>query len=239
MESDSQTNDANQQQSNHTHINNNLEQDWKQILNKAIKQIPLAFQTHCKQLYYKSDSSNRTSTSSTSQNSQQDNFLPFRHKKYTLVSKDSFIEGYNFEQYENFEGYHAKINPTEAKSLRFVNCLNCTFTITNKISEITLMNCEDTKVYFDSVISQFEMLNCINIKVQCNQSLNDFNIYKCKNIKLYLYKKSKHVPIYVSHSTEINLRLFNEQDENEYVDYYLPEQVCFRVDEKMNLITKA
>lgn len=147
--------------------------------------------------------------------------------------------------YENFSDLNETLDEkTELKictCLRISNCLNCNFTIKNKISSILIINCENCNVSCKDLLSDVELINNTKVKFFCEGLINMFNIEGCKNITLLLSKESRHAPVYTHQSTEVMLRIIKENspDNFEYINYTLPEQKVYKLNDDNQLEVKV
>ena len=66
------------------------------------------------------------------------------------------------------------------------------------------------------------------------------NLDSCKDVLLYLYPPSAQIPISVSNSSDIRLRVNKDgNDTREFNDYFIPESFVFKINDDMKLESKV
>ena len=163
--------------------------------------------------------------------------LLVRNKKETYKEDDNLII------FENFEGINKTLEESKLtieKILVIQNCIESNFIISKKINRIYIINSEDIKLTCEDLLVNIELINVIKLKIQCKGLVNMINVDSCKDVLLYLYPPSAHIPISVSNSSDIRLRVNKDgNDTREFIDYFIPESFVFKINDEMKLESKV
>ena len=163
--------------------------------------------------------------------------LLVRNKKETYKEDDNLII------FENFEGINKTLEESKLtieKILVIQNCIESNFIISKKINRIYIINSEDIKLTCEDLLVNIELINVIKLKIQCKGLVNMINVDSCKDVLLYLYPPSAHIPISVSNSSDIRLRVNKDgNDTREFNDYFIPESFVFKINDDMKLESKV
>ncbi len=163
--------------------------------------------------------------------------LLVRNKKETYKEDDNLII------FENFEGINKTLEESKLtieKILVIQNCIESNFIISKKINRIYIINSEDIKLTCEDLLVNIELINVIKLKIQCKGLVNMINVDSCKDVLLYLYPPSAHIPISVSNSSDIRLRVNKDgNDTREFIDYFIPESFVFKINDDMKLESKV
>ncbi len=163
--------------------------------------------------------------------------LLVRNKKETYKEDDNLII------FENFEGINKTLEESKLtieKILVIQNCIESNFIISKKINRIYIINSEDIKLTCEDLLVNIELINVIKLKIQCKGLVNMINVDSCKDVLLYLYPPSSHIPISVSNSSDIRLRVNKDgNDTREFNDYFIPESFVFKINDEMKLESKV
>ena len=163
--------------------------------------------------------------------------LLVRNKKETYKEDDNLII------FENFEGINKTLEESKLtieKILVIQNCIESNFIISKKINRIYIINSEDIKLTCEDLLVNIELINVIKLKIQCKGLVNMINVDSCKDVLLYLYSPSSHIPISVSNSSDIRLRVNKDgNDTREFIDYFIPESFVFKINDDMKLESKV
>ena len=163
--------------------------------------------------------------------------LLVRNKKETYKEDDNLII------FENFEGINKTLEESKLtieKILVIQNCIESNFIISKKINRIYIINSEDIKLTCEDLLVNIELINVIKLKIQCKGLVNMINVDSCKDVLLYLYPPSSHIPISVSNSSDIRLRVNKDgNDTREFIDYFIPESFVFKINDDMKLESKV
>jgi hypothetical protein len=157
--------------------------------------------------------------------------------------KESYREDDNLMIFENFEGINKTLEESKLtieKILVIQNCIESTFIIPKKINRIYIINSEDIKLTCEDLLVDIELINVTKLKIQCKGLVNMINVDSCKDVLLYLYPPSAHIPISVSNSSDIRLRVNKDgNDTREFNDYFIPESFVFKINDDMKLESKV
>ena len=163
--------------------------------------------------------------------------LLVRNKKETYKEDDNLII------FENFEVINKTLEESKLtieKILVIQNCIESNFIISKKINRIYIINSEDIKLTCEDLLVNIELINVIKLKIQCKGLVNMINVDSCKDVLLYLYPPSAHIPISVSNSSDIRLRVNKDNTDNrEFIDYFIPESFVFKINDDMKLESKV
>ena len=163
--------------------------------------------------------------------------LLVRNKKETYKEDDNLII------FENFEGINKTLEESKLtieKILVIQNCIESNFIISKKINRIYIINSEDIKLTCEDLLVDIELINVTKLKIQCKGLVNMINVDSCKDVLLYLYPPSAHIPISVSNSSDIRLRVNKDgNDTREFNDYFIPESFVFKINDDMKLESKV
>ena len=145
--------------------------------------------------------------------------------------------------FENFEGINKTLDKeilTIEKILVIQNCIESNFIVPKKINRIYIINSEDIKLTCEDLLVDIELINVTKLKIQCKGLVNMINVDSCKDVLLHLYPPSSHIPIYVSNSSDIRLRVNKDNtDSREFIDYFIPESFIFKINDDMKLESKV
>ena len=145
--------------------------------------------------------------------------------------------------FENFEGMNKTLEKeilTIEKILVIQNCIESNFIVPKKINRIYIINSEDIKLTCEDLLVDIELINVTKLKIQCKGLVNLINVDSCKDVLLYLYPPSAHIPISVSNSSDIRLRVNKDNtDSREFIDYFIPESFIFKINDDMKLESKV
>lgn len=153
-------------------------------------------------------------------------------RRETITKKgkqEKYEEGKGVFFFENLVGEQKELTEKlENKSIIHVsNCSDCTFKIPRKVNAIRLTNCENVRIYCESLITMFEITNSLNISVDVSGVINSFSIDSTRSVAVYLTSLSAHAQFITSKSTEVFIRLRDDNDKDNYKELPLPEQFVF------------
>jgi adenylyl cyclase-associated protein len=156
--------------------------------------------------------------------------------------KENYEENKNIIMYENYFQLNKIIEPEKLQIgtfIKIVNCINCTFNINKRINKIMVVNCENCNISCNELISDIEIINCSKINVICEGHIDIAIVYRSKGIIFLLNSVSKSLKVRRSFSEDIVLEVIKENEGyKEYVDYRLPEQSVFRINEEKKMEIK-
>jgi adenylyl cyclase-associated protein len=116
------------------------------------------------------------------------------------------------------------ISETETKQTVYIfGCSNSTIQIKGKVNAITIDGCKRTGVVFESAVSGVEVVNCTSLEVQILGKVPNVAIDKTSGVQLYLSKDCLDAEIVTSKSSEMNVLLPSEGDQD-IVELPVPEQ---------------
>jgi len=155
-------------------------------------------------------------------------------RRQTLTKKgkqESFEENKSLYFFENLVGEQRELSDKlESKSIvQISNCSDSTFKITKKINAIKLTNCEKVRIICDSLITMFEITNSVDVVVDVTGIINAFSIDSTVKVALYLTQQSAHAQFITSKSTEMFIRLRDENDKDNFKEFPIPEQFVFNL----------
>ena len=157
--------------------------------------------------------------------------------------KETYREDDNLMIFENFEGMNKTLDKeilTIEKILVIQNCIESNFIVPKKINRIYIINSEDIKLTCEDLLVDIELINVTKLKIQCKGLVNMINVDSCKDVLLHLYPPSSHIPISVSNSSDIRLRVNKDNtDSREFIDYFVPESFIFKINDDMKLESKV
>ena len=131
------------------------------------------------------------------------------------------------------------IEGAEAKdSVMLYACKGSRLVIKGKINNIFIDNCQKTGVVFDSAISSCDVVNCKSVEIQCTAFVPCFNIDKTDGAQLYLSKECSESEIVTAKSSEMNITIPGDNDNDEPIEMPVPEQYKTRIVNK-KLVTET
>jgi len=91
--------------------------------------------------------------------------------------------------YENLEDDIVACDVVAPGAVHIEKCSQTTFTLDNKVSNITLVECKDVTVNFLSVISTCEVIRSVDCKILCKDKCTSFKIEDCQKINITFPKQ--------------------------------------------------
>lgn len=104
-------------------------------------------------------------------------------------------------------------------------CKNCTIQITGKVSAITLNECHKVGVVAENLVSGVDVIKSSGFGIQVTGALPTLSIDQSQEGQVYLSKESLNVDIYTSQTSAINIELPKNEEEGDYTEAPLPEQM--------------
>jgi len=104
-------------------------------------------------------------------------------------------------------------------------CKNTTVILKGKANAVSIDNCSRTNLVIDSLVSSVDVVKCPNFALQVLESLPTVMLDQVDGAAIYLSKDSLHTELYTSKCTSINVNLPPAQEEDDYKECPLPEQI--------------
>jgi len=113
---------------------------------------------------------------------------------------------------------------------------NSNIIIKGKCTTITMDDCRKSVLIFEDVIACCEVVNCKSVTVQSLSKIPSFNVDKTDGIVVYLSLESKFATIVTSKSSEMNVVIPSENEEDDPKELPIPEQFITSYDSITNTI---
>lgn len=118
------------------------------------------------------------------------------------------------------------IEETEINQMvNIFGCKNSTIRIHGKVNAITLVSCTKTSVLFDSVVSSLSITSSPSFTVQVLGKCPTVMVDATDGGQIYLSRESLDVEIVTAKTSALNVSLPSGQEEGEFVERALPEQL--------------
>lgn len=121
-------------------------------------------------------------------------------------------------------------------SVQIFGCSNCTIIIKGKLNTVSMSNCKRTSVVVDTLVAAFDIAKCSNFGCQVMNHVPMIVIDQCDGGSIYLSKSSLSSEVVTSKSTSLNINVPNE--EGDYAERAVPEQIKHKVNEKGELVSE-
>ena len=132
-----------------------------------------------------------------------------------------------FATQENLEDVSApiEIEVGLSQSVLISRCKNVTIRINGKANAISVDNSSRTNIIIDSLVSSVDVVKCPNFALQVLGSLPTVLLDQVDGAAIYLGKDSFDTEIYTSKCTSVNINLPPMQEDDDYRECPLPEQI--------------
>ncbi|KAK9455801.1 adenylate cyclase associated N terminal-domain-containing protein [Dipodascopsis uninucleata] len=131
---------------------------------------------------------------------------------------------------ENFENNPEVIIEAEINHGVFIHrCKNSTIQIKGKFNTVTLNECVSTGLVVESLVSSVDIIKSPKFGLQVTGKLPTISIDQCDNGQIYLSKESLDVEIYTSKSTGLNVNIPSEEEDGDFKEQPVPEQLLHRI----------
>jgi len=139
----------------------------------------------------------------------------------TTTVKDSnhFVSGYKNDQ-------SVKVTIGNQKEKVFISaCDSSVITVSGKCAAVCVDKLTKSAVVFEDLIGNFEAVNCQKIQVDAKGTVAQFQIDKVHGAVIFLNSESARAATFVTAlSSEINLSVPGKTDDDDPVEYAIPEQ---------------
>ncbi|MCJ1359613.1 MAG: hypothetical protein MMC33_009615 [Icmadophila ericetorum] len=128
---------------------------------------------------------------------------------------------------ENYDS-PSEIIEIEAKitqSVLISKCTNTTFRITNKANAISIDSSTKVSLIIDSLISSVDVIKTARFEMQVLGTLPTILLDQVDGASIYLSKESLGTEVFTSKCTAINVLLPGQQEEDDFKECALPEQI--------------
>jgi len=116
------------------------------------------------------------------------------------------------------------ISETESRHTVYIfGLVNCTVQIKGKVNSVAVDGCKRTAVVLENAISGVEVVNGTSVEIQITGTAPSVAIDKTSGIQLYLSKDSVNAEIVTSKSSEMNV-LVPVEGQDDLVELPIPEQ---------------
>ena len=132
------------------------------------------------------------------------------------VQAEYFTEGS-----ASFENAKLKIEDI----VNIFQCKNTEITIPSKVKAISILNCEKCIISPNDVIGTLELNGVKRTKIYIEGTVKTITCDKCDGLEIYLNKESLGVQLISSLSTGINLEYPDPNEEGNYIEHAVPEQI--------------
>ena len=114
-------------------------------------------------------------------------------------------------------------------------CKNSEITIPSKVKAISILNCERCIISPNDVIGTLELNGVKKTKIYIEGTVKTITCDKCDSLEIYLNPQSCGLQLISSLSTGINLEYPDPNEEGNYIEHAVPEQikVQFNADRKL------
>jgi len=119
----------------------------------------------------------------------------------------------------------------EVKQTVYVyQCTDSVLTVNGKCNAITLDGCKKMAIVFDTVVAGIELINCTSCKVQVKDKIMTVTVDKCNGTQLILTRESLDCEIISAKSSELNIVVPGENENDEFKEFAIPEQFVSKWD---------
>jgi len=117
------------------------------------------------------------------------------------------------------------IADTEPKQTVYIyKCNNSVIQVKGKVNAITVDDCLKTAVVFENVVASFEIVNCRSVEVQATSKVPSIAVDKTSGCQIYLGKEALETEIITSKSSEMNVLIPSQSEDQDMVEMPIPEQ---------------
>jgi adenylyl cyclase-associated protein len=132
---------------------------------------------------------------------------------------------------ENFESEHDIVIHTEMNQGVFIDhCNNCTIQIKGKASAVSINECNKTGVLVENLVSGVDIIKSTGFGLQVTGVIPTLSVDQSNDGQIYLSKESLDIKVYTAQSSSLNINLPKSQDEYDYNETPLPEQLLHRIE---------
>ena len=111
-----------------------------------------------------------------------------------------------------------------SESVYVFKCVGSTVLVSGKVNNLTLDSCHKTCLVFESAMAGIELVNCQGCKVQVTGTVSTISVDKCDGTQLILSREAMGADIISAKSSELNVVVPGETDEDEYKEHAIAEQ---------------
>ena len=104
--------------------------------------------------------------------------------------------------------------------------------VKTKVNNIVLDECKKVMLIFETVVAGIELINCKSCKTQVKGYVQTVTIDKCDGTQLILNKESLDAEVVSAKSSELNIVVPGETEEDEYKEHPIPEQFVSKYNAK-------
>lgn len=128
---------------------------------------------------------------------------------------------------ENFDEPSAPITieVSLTQSILISRCKNTTIIFKGKANAISIDNCQRTSIVLDSLVSSVDVIKCPNFALQVLETLPTVLLDQVDGAAIYLSKESMNTEIFTSKCSSVNINMPPVQEEEDYRECPLPEQI--------------
>ncbi|ODQ68218.1 hypothetical protein NADFUDRAFT_68497 [Nadsonia fulvescens var. elongata DSM 6958] len=131
---------------------------------------------------------------------------------------------------ENYDDSHEIVIEAEISQGIFIdNCNNSTIQIKGKANAITINNCSKIGVLVESLVSSADIIKSKSFGLQITGMAPIVTVDQSDNGQIYLSKQSLDTEIYTSQTTSLNINIPDDNEDGEFNEVPLPEQLCHKV----------
>lgn len=134
------------------------------------------------------------------------------------------LEGrkWRVEYYKNDHGMELHPNH-HSESLAMFKCEDVILANRAKINGVTIDNCKRSVIYLSDIIASVDLIRCERVQLQCMGIVPLISLDSCDSIQIGLSESALGAEIIHSKSTTLNVCLL--QDDGDYTELPLPEQI--------------
>lgn len=118
-----------------------------------------------------------------------------------------------------------EIEANLTQSILITKCNKVTIRINGKANAISIDNCTRTSLVVDNLVSSIDVIRCPNLAVQVLGSVPTITLDQVDSASIYLSQDSLNTEFLTSKTSSININLPPEQDEGDYSEHPVPEQL--------------
>ena len=115
-------------------------------------------------------------------------------------------------------------NCSPVMSVYVYNCKGSVIQIKGKVNNIVLDKCHKTGIVFTDVVASFEAVNCQSVQVQTTGKCPTFAVDKTDGFHLYLSEHCLDASITTAKSSEMNVTVPAQKENDDPVEIPIPEQ---------------
>lgn len=132
---------------------------------------------------------------------------------------------------ENFDNEHEIIINTEMNQGVFIDhCNNCTIQIKGKASAVSINECNKTGILVENLVSGIDIIKSTGFGLQITGVVPTLSVDQSNNGQIYLSKESLDIKLYTAQTASLNVNLPKPDDEYDYEETPIPEQLLHRIE---------